>query len=117
MCGAWRVNRLPKPIVTIFGGSRIKLEDPYAQQAHQFAQMLVEQNISVVTGGGGGIMQAASCGAVPGKGRGRSLGIGVKELHEKPNPCIQDYIELDYFYARKWLLAEYSVGFVVFPGD
>ena len=46
---------------------------------------------------------------------GRSMGIGVKGL-EGPNPCVQEYFELDYFFARKYLMTRSSVGFVVFPG-
>lgn len=114
--GAWRVSRVPVPIVSIFGGARFKLDDPYAKQAHQLAKKLVEADISVLTGGGPGIMEAASCGAIPVKGSGRSLGIGVTDLREAKNPCVQEYFELDYFFARKWLLTHYSMAFVVFPG-
>ena len=78
--------------------------------------MLVEDDISVLTGGGPGIMEAASCGAVPTKGTGRSMGIGVKDLGEGKNPCVQEYFILNYFFARKWLLTHYSKAFVVFPG-
>jgi uncharacterized protein (TIGR00730 family) len=114
--GAWRVSHSPAPYVSIFGSARFKLDDPYAKQAHELAKMFVEANISVLTGGGPGIMEAASCGAIPIKGAGRSIGIGVADLHERKNPCVHEYFELDYFFARKWLLARYSVAFVVFPG-
>ncbi len=114
--GAWRVSRIPAPIVSIFGGARFKLDDPYAKQAHQLAKLFVEADISVLTGGGPGIMEAASCGAIPIKGSGRSVGIGVTDLRETKNPCVQEYFELDYFFARKWLLTRYSIAFVVFPG-
>lgn len=114
--GAWRVSRVPLPIVSFFGGARFKLDDPYAKQANVLAKKLVEANISVLTGGGPGIMEAASCGAVPTQGTGRSLGIGVTDLREPKNPCVQEYFELDYFFARKWLLTHYSIAFVVFPG-
>jgi len=80
------------------------------------AKKLVEADISVLTGGGAGIMEAASCGAIPTQGSGHSLGIGVTDLREPRNPCVQEYFELDYFFARKWLLTHYSIAFVVFPG-
>jgi len=114
--GMWRLTRIPRPFVTIFGGARIPQEDPYAQQAHKLAYRLVQHNISVLTGGGPGIMEAASCGAVAVGKKGMSLGIGVTELGEGKNPCVQEYFELDYFFARKWLLTRYSIAFVVFPG-
>jgi uncharacterized protein (TIGR00730 family) len=115
--GAFRIAKLPQPIVTIFGGARVTRDNPYAHQAQTLAHMLVEQDISVLTGGGPGIMEAASCGALrQKKGKGQSMGIGVKDLGQKPNQCVKDYFELDYFFARKWLLTRYAVGFVFFPG-
>lgn len=115
--GAWRVSSLPRPIVTIFGGARFDQSDIYAKQAHELARMFADEGVSVLTGGGAGIMEAANCGVIAsGEGKGRTMGIGVANLNEKTNPCVQEYIELDYLYARKWLLTRYSVGFVVFPG-
>lgn len=117
MYGIWYINRFPKPIVTIFGGSRIKSDDYYAFQATRLAQRCIDNNISVLTGGGPGIMDAATCGAVYSKeGKGRSLGIGVRMLHQPRSRCLTAYLEVDQFFARKWLLMRYSAGFVVFPG-
>ena len=115
--GLWKISRLPQPIVSIFGGSRVLDTDIYFKKAHQIAKRLVESDISVLTGGGPGIMEAASCGAIiPQKGKTRLMGIGVSDLGEKPNQCVQSYFELDYFFARKWLLTHYSSAFIVFPG-
>src|SRR5690606_34188715 len=90
----------------------------YAQDANQIAAWLVEQEMSVLTGGGPGIMEAANCGAVRSlhKDEVHSIGIGVRGLNEPKNVCVEEYFELDYFFARKWLLTQYSVGFIVFPG-
>lgn len=116
--GAWRISKLPQPIISIFGGSRLSLDNPYAIQAHDLANRFVGRDISVLTGGGPGIMQAANCGAVNRNklGTKRSIGIGVRDLGEEKNKCVEEYFELDYFFARKWLLTRYSVGVVVFPG-
>ncbi|HEV2917358.1 MAG TPA: TIGR00730 family Rossman fold protein [Candidatus Babeliales bacterium] len=115
--GIWYISRLPRPIITIFGGSRIKSDDYYAFQAMQLSQRFIDHNVSVLTGGGPGIMEAASCGALYSKkGKGKSVGIGVHNIHEHPNKCSSAYFELDQFFARKWLLIRYSFGFIVFPG-
>jgi uncharacterized protein (TIGR00730 family) len=115
--GAWRVTSLPQPIITIFGGSHFDQTDVYAKQAHELARKFAAEGVSVLTGGGSGIMQAASCGAVAsGKGKGRVMGISVTDIQETPNPCVQEIVELNYFYARKWLLTRYAAGFVFFPG-
>jgi len=117
--GSWKVSKLPQPVVSIFGGARFDQKDFYAEQAHQLAQSFVARGVSVLTGGGPGIMEAANCGVfyANGQHKGKTMGIGVKDLGEEgPNHCVQEYFELDYFFARKWLLTHYSVAFVVFPG-
>lgn len=116
--GVWKLAQLPEPRVTIFGGSKIDISHPYALQAMELSQKLVDNNISVITGGGPGIMQAANCGAVPDQAQKlRSIGITVAGLGDSDiNKCVQELITVKYFYARKWLLTQYSAGFAIFPG-
>jgi len=116
--GVWRVSKLSQPIVSIFGSALITQTDKYSKEANQIAAWLVESGISVLTGGGPGIMEAANCGAVRSvkKGEVHSIGIGVRGLNEPKNVCVEEYFELDYFFARKWLLTQYALGFIVFPG-
>jgi len=115
--GAWKVSRLPKPMVSIFGGARLREDDHYFSKAQTLAGRLADAGISVLTGGGPGVMEAASCGAYHSQlGKGQSIGISVRDLGEGRNPCTHHYLELDYFFARKWLLTRYSSAFVVFPG-
>lgn len=119
--GAWRLSRLIRPIVTVFGGARLKQDSPYAQQAHELAHKLIKQDISVITGGGPGIMRAASCGAsheIREYLRARSIGITVEGLkgEESSQECAQEYLVMSHFWARKWLMINYSVAFAIFPG-
>lgn len=114
--GTWRITRLQRPIVSIFGGAQMKPEDIYTHKAHLFANKLADVGISVMTGGGPGIMQAASCGALHKKKPLMTIGIGVTEIDESRNPCVQEYFELANFAARKYLLTHFSIAFVIFPG-
>lgn len=115
--GAWKISKLPMPIVTIFGGSHIKLDTPYAKKAYELGMKFIERDISILTGGGPGIMEAASCGAKKyAKRKAKIIGIGVSRLGEEPNKCADEYFELEFFFARKWLLTQYSSGFIIFPG-
>lgn len=119
--GVWKVSWLPEPIVTVFGGARLKQEDFYAQQAHELSHRLAQANISVITGGGPGIMEAANCAISheqAKKIRAHTLGITVKGLggKEPVNECAKEYIVMSYFFARKWLMINFSVAFAVFPG-
>lgn len=110
------VFSLPRPVVTIFGGARFAVDDFYFKQTHILAERLSRSGISVLTGGGSGIMNAANCGVFHVKKGSRSVGIGVTDLGDGRNACAIDYIELDYFFARKFLLINYSDAFVFFPG-
>jgi uncharacterized protein (TIGR00730 family) len=116
--GFWRISTLEKPIVSIFGSARLKEDQIYFKQAHDLAQRFVAHGISVLAGGGPGIMEAVSCGGIVHESvnGAKSIGIGVKGLGEKRSLCVQEYFELDYFFARKWLLTQYSTAFIVFPG-
>lgn len=92
--GVWRVTRLPQPCVSIFGGHEVTQKDIFAQKATTIATQLIRNNISVLTGGGPGIMQAANCGAIYKKqGKIRTLGItvkGIDDLEGGINPCAKE---------------------------
>jgi len=115
--GIIRISPATTPMVTIFGGSRAQKSTYYFEQASKLGALLVEHNISVLTGGGPGIMQAASCGGFNLKKRkAKIIGIGVNRLDQERNECVDDFFSLDYFFARKLLLTNYSRAFVFFPG-
>src|SRR6185312_2821799 len=75
--GVWRISKLSHPRITIFGSSKISSDDKYAQEAEQMGRWFVESGMSVLTGGGPGIMAAANLGAqsVPAD-EARSVGVG-----------------------------------------
>ncbi len=116
--GEWRISKLSHPMVSIFGSARLPMGQTFFIEAQQLAQRLAEDGINVVTGGGPGIMEAANCGVFKSEKelKGKTIGIGVRKLQEAPNPCVHEYFELDFFFARKWLLTHHSDAFIVFPG-
>ncbi len=117
--GIFKISKLKRSPVTIFGGTRLQRSSIYMQQATQLAHMLASSGIPVLTGGGPGIMEAASCGALSvHKGLITSIGISVKGLDTgiEHSACPRTVIEMDNFPARKWLLIHYAIGFAVFPG-
>lgn len=120
MKGIWKINNLPGPVVSIFGGSKLKMSSHFAAIAHDLAALLIQHDISVITGGGGGVMEAANCGATHAQNKktiARSVGITVQGLEAEPfNMCAQEKIIVDYFFVRKWLMIEYAVAFAFFPG-
>lgn len=113
----WKISRLDHPIVTVFGGKNVDTGE-YFEEARQLAHCLAQQKISIITGGGPGIMEAANRGAREAGNGMRTMGVGVRGINDKEpvNPYVTDYIMTDYFYLRKHLLIYYSHAFAVFPG-
>lgn len=103
------------PCVTFFGSARFDENHDYYQQAREMAAEVSKLGFTIMTGGGGGIMEAANRGAKD--VNGKSIGCNIVLPHEqKPNPYLDKYVTIEYFFVRKELLRKYSQAFVVFPG-
>lgn len=103
------------PCVTVFGSARFKPDHKYYKLAHQMGTAISETGFTVMTGGGPGIMEAANKGAF--EAGGISVGCNINlPFEQKPNPYMHEWVTLDYFFVRKFLLLKYSYAFVVFPG-
>ena len=101
--------------VTIFGSARLPQDNKYCQMAYELGGMLAKNGHSVVTGGGPGIMEAASHGSY--EIGGRTIGLNIALKHEQfPNPYLTDCVTFEYFFARKVSLAMSAKVFVFFPG-
>lgn len=101
--------------VTIFGSARLKADDPYCLDTRSLARTLSQKGFTIITGGGGSVMQAANQGAK--EGGSPSVGINIELPHEQQiNPHVTQGIKFRYFFVRKVLLCRYSEAFVVYPG-
>lgn len=115
----WRLSGLEKPVVSVFGGAKLEQKSEYAKKAGSLAAKLIEHGVTVITGGGPGIMQAANCGAFEHRkdSRGKSIGISVRGLsQEEVNGCLDILIVMKHFPTRKYLLTNFSTAFAIFPG-
>ncbi len=103
------------PAVSIFGSARIDREHKYYKLAQKTAYEVAKEGFAVITGGGGGIMEAANKGAVA--AGGKSIGLNI-ELPKEQVPNEYQNISLDfrYFFCRKVMFLKYAHGFIVFPG-
>ena len=103
------------PAVSIFGSARTEPKDPYYNLAEQTAAEIVKAGFSVITGGGGGIMEAANKGAAD--AGGQSIGLNIElPMEQTPNPYQNMPLEFRYFFVRKVMFLKYAHGFIVFPG-
>ncbi len=103
------------PAISIFGSARISPDDPAALAAEEVAGKLARHDITVITGGGPGIMAAANKGAA--QAGGVSVGLGIELPHEQDvNEWCTLALNFRYFFARKTMFVKYAQGFVIFPG-
>lgn len=114
--GFERLNKIG-PCVSIFGSARTHPENEYYTLAEEIAYKLTKSGYGVISGGGGGIMEAANKGAH--RAGGRSVGLNIHlPFEQRPN----DYIDHDkllnfkYFFVRKVMFVRYAQGFIVLPG-
>ena len=125
---AWRIFRIQAelidgietlndlgPAVSIFGGARFGEESPYYAAARETAALFCRQNLAVITGGGPGIMEAASRGCF--EAGGTSVGLNINLPREQhPNHYQNRSLTFRYFFIRKVMFVKYAKAFVIMPG-
>lgn len=102
--------------VTFFGSARTKPGDKYYEKAVRIGKRFAkEHGYAVVTGGGGGIMEAGNKGA--NEGGGHAVGLTISLPHEQiTNKFVTDELAFHYFFSRKVMLSFAAEGYVYFPG-
>ena len=103
------------PAVSIFGSARTHPDDRYYKLAEQTASEIVKAGFAVITGGGGGIMEATNKGAT--KAGGQSIGLNIElPMEQIPNDYQNLSLHFRYFFVRKVMFLKYAHGFIVVPG-
>jgi uncharacterized protein (TIGR00730 family) len=102
--------------ITIFGSARTQSHSPDYQLAEQFAHQVTDLGFMVMTGAGGGIMEAGNAGAGP----EHSFGLNIQLPFEQgANPVMTGnpkLINFKYFFTRKLFFLRESDALVLFPG-
>ena len=102
--------------VTIFGSARTQPAKLEYQQAADFGKKIAEAGFMVITGAGGGIMQAGHEGAGPEKSFGANIRL---PWEQSANPVIREdkkLVTFKYFFTRKLIFIRHSDAIVLFPG-
>ncbi|MCZ4319088.1 TIGR00730 family Rossman fold protein [Aequorivita viscosa] len=103
------------PCVTVYGSARFTPDSEHYKNAEKIGAELSKLGFTIMTGGGPGIMEAANKGAY--EAGGYSVGVNIiLPFEQKPNPYLHKWIDIPYFFVRKFLLMKYSYAFVVMPG-
>lgn len=103
------------PAVSIFGSARIKSNDSVYKKAEKLAELFVKNGFSVITGGGGGVMEAANKGAAEAGGTSVGLNI-ILPFEQKPNPFSNVKLDFKYFFIRKVMFIKYASAYIILPG-
>lgn len=124
----WRVLRIQSEFVegfdalaglgtalSVFGSARVKPEEPEYLAAMRMGEASAQAGITVITGGGPGIMEAANRGAA--QAGGTSVGLGIELPHEEGlNKWVNLGMNFRYFFVRKMMFVKYSSAVIICPG-
>jgi len=101
--------------VTVFGSARVGPDSPEYRQAQLFAHCISQRGFMVLTGGGGGIMEAGNRGA----GLENSFGLNIQlPFEQMANPVIaasDRVINFKYFFSRKLFFVKETDALVLSP--
>lgn len=102
--------------ITIFGSARMAPGMPEYTMTHEFAKRITELGFMVMTGAGGGIMEAGNAGA----GAAHSFGLNIQLPFEQGANSVMEgdpkLINFKYFFTRKLFFLRESDALVLFPG-
>jgi uncharacterized protein (TIGR00730 family) len=103
------------PAVTVFGSARTPPEHRHYAMMRAIGAELGRAGYAVITGGGGGLMEAANRGA---KEAGAvSVGCNIELPHEqRPNDYLDIRVRFRHFFTRKVMFVRYASAFVIGPG-
>jgi len=103
------------PAISIFGSSRCKEGDLLYTRTYNLSRLLAKNGFNIITGGGGGVMEAANRGAS--EEGAKSVGINIElPFEQKPNPYSNIRLNYRYFFVRKVMFLKYAVAFIMLPG-
>ncbi len=101
--------------VSVFGSARIRPDSPYYALSETLGGRLAKAGLTVIAGGGPGIMEAANKGAF--EAGGNSVGLNIRLPHETKNNRYQTHsLNFDYFYSRKATFFMHSAAYIALPG-
>lgn len=101
--------------VTVFGSARVSPRNEYYGAARTLARRLGRLGYTIITGGGGGILEAANRGAF--EANAPSVGLNIQlPYKQRMNKYVKQGIGFYYFFTRKSMLSFSAQAYVFFPG-
>jgi uncharacterized protein (TIGR00730 family) len=104
------------PKVAVFGSARTRPDDPMYEMAADFGRTISSHGYMVLTGAGGGIMEAANGGA----GTDNSFGLNIQlPFEQAANRYVlgdPKLIDFRFFFTRKLFFLKETRALALFPG-
>jgi len=114
IAGHEAVESYPKT-VTFFGSARFTEENEHYQKAREVAAAVCRAGYTVITGGGGGIMEAGNIGSKD--ACDCSVGFNIELPHEQAlNPNVTHGVNFEFFASRKMSMYFSGEAFIFFAG-
>ncbi|MGV9001689.1 MAG: TIGR00730 family Rossman fold protein [Candidatus Saccharimonadaceae bacterium] len=86
--------------VTVFGSARLDQDNPVCRAAFDVSLELSKRGYAIVTGGGGGVMEAANHGAI--EAGGASIGFNIHlPMEQSLNKYTTESYRFEHFFGRK----------------
>jgi len=100
--------------VSVFGSARTSPQDPSYERARALGAELARAGLAVITGGGGGSMEAVNRGAQ--EAGGHSIGLRLGPVESDRNAYLDLDLRFNFFFVRKIMFLRFACAFVVLPG-
>jgi uncharacterized protein (TIGR00730 family) len=114
MKGVWALRPVGS-CVTVFGSARLREPGDEYRLARVLGAALAARGLTIMTGGGPGLMEAVSRGARESGGRvvGCRIRLSVEQSVKVQLDC---HATFRYFFIRKMMMMRNACGFIVLPG-
>ncbi|MBL4662046.1 MAG: TIGR00730 family Rossman fold protein [Flavobacteriaceae bacterium] len=108
------VQKYPKT-VTFFDSSRFQEDNKHYQVARELSALICKEDYTVITGGGGGIMEAGNRGSK--EECGTSVGFNIElPMEQATNEYVTHGVSFNFFASRKMAMYFSGEAYIFFPG-
>lgn len=101
--------------ISIFGGHRLDKSNPLYEEITKISFLLSNEGYDIITGGGGGVMEAANRGCKSAN-NSKSVGLTVEALCEGVNSYCDIEMPFRHFAIRKYQFLNHSRAVIFMPG-
>ena len=102
--------------LAVFGSARSRVSEPAYRLAMEVAEEAVNCGFEVITGAGGGVMEAANRGAGTGKSFGLDVQLPFEHFTNRYIDSPERLLSFSYFHTRKLFFLRETDAVVVLPG-